>query len=71
MVCVLTGESEGRDNPPGGESAEEGLARLSPHRTHESNWFKALLCAVGLHRWYCPSLKFGSHTRDNSDIAMV
>jgi len=48
--------SAGSDNPPSRESAEEALARLSPHRTHESNWFKALLCAVGLHRWYCPNL---------------
>jgi len=34
--------------------AGDALARLSPHRTHESNWLKALLCALGLHRWYSP-----------------
>lgn len=30
----------------------ESLASLSPHRLHESNWFKNLLCSFGLHRWY-------------------
>jgi hypothetical protein len=30
----------------------ESLASLSPHRLHESNWFKNLLCRFGLHRWY-------------------
>jgi hypothetical protein len=30
----------------------ESLANLSPHRLHESNWFKNLLCNFGLHRWY-------------------
>ncbi len=39
--------SAGGDNPPSRKSAEEALARLSPHRAHESNWFKALLCAGG------------------------
>jgi hypothetical protein len=28
------------------------LANLSPHRLHESNWFKNLLCNFGVHRWY-------------------
>jgi hypothetical protein len=35
---------------------DDALSRLSPHRTHESNWLKALLCALGLHRWYSPTL---------------
>jgi hypothetical protein len=35
---------------------EEVLAKLSPHRTHESNWLKGLLCRFGLHRWYYPDL---------------
>jgi hypothetical protein len=30
----------------------EAFVKLSPHRTHESNWLKALLCRIGLHRWY-------------------
>jgi hypothetical protein len=30
----------------------ESLASLSPHRLHESNWFKNLLCSFGLHCWY-------------------
>jgi len=46
-----------RRNPPNPQSPEAALARLSPHRTHESNWFKFLLCAVGLHRWYAPNLE--------------
>ena len=54
---VYSGQmSTGRDKPPSRKSAQEALERLSPHRTHESSWFKALLCAVGLHRWYCPNL---------------
>jgi len=28
------------------------LARLWPNRTHESNWMKDAICALGLHRWY-------------------
>jgi hypothetical protein len=35
---------------------EEVLAKLSPHRTHESNWVKTALCTFGLHRWYHPKL---------------
>lgn len=35
---------------------EEALARLAPNRTHESNWFKSLLCSFGLHSWYYPNL---------------
>ena len=35
----------------------ESLAKLSPHRTHESNWLKELLCKVGLHRWYYVSME--------------
>lgn len=27
------------------------LAKLWPNRLHESNWFKNLLCYLGLHRW--------------------
>jgi hypothetical protein len=30
----------------------ELLAKLSPHRQHESSWLKNLLCSLGLHRWY-------------------
>ena len=30
----------------------ESWANLSPHRLHESNWFKNLGCYFGLHRWY-------------------
>jgi hypothetical protein len=44
------------DSPLTRISAEDALARLSPHRTHESNWFQAMLCAFGFHRWYCPNL---------------
>jgi hypothetical protein len=32
------------------------LARLWPNREHESNWLKALLCSVGIHRWHRVSL---------------
>jgi len=35
---------------------EQLLAKLSPHRTHESNWVKTLLCRFGMHRWYYPDL---------------
>lgn len=30
----------------------ESFASLSPHRLHESNWLKNLLCSLGLHRGY-------------------
>jgi len=29
-----------------------GLARRWPHRTHESNWLKDVICRLGFHRWY-------------------
>lgn len=29
----------------------QSLAKLWPHRTHESSWLKQTLCALGLHRW--------------------
>ena len=32
------------------------LRRLWPNREHESNWLKALLCAMGLHRWHTLTL---------------
>jgi len=48
--------SAGSDQSVSRKVAEEALARLSPHRTHESNWFKALLCALGFDRWYHPEL---------------
>ncbi len=32
------------------------LARLSPHRVHEANWFKSILCSFGFHPWYYPKL---------------
>jgi len=38
----------------------DAWAKLSPHRTHESNWLKNLLCSAGLHRWY--PLDLGSST---------
>lgn len=51
------------DRPLNRISAEDALARLSPHRTHESNWFKAMLCALGFHRWYCTNLTDLVHSR--------
>jgi hypothetical protein len=36
------------------------LRRLWPNREHESNWFKALLCTIGLHRWHTLTLKVES-----------
>jgi hypothetical protein len=27
------------------------LAKLWPHRAHESNAIKSLFCSIGLHRW--------------------
>ena len=31
--------------------AAKSLARLWPHRMHESSFLKNMLCHVGLHRW--------------------
>ena len=37
----------------GAKADDRAMAALRlPHRTHESNWFKSLLCNFGLHRWY-------------------
>jgi hypothetical protein len=41
---------------PAGSSAPSvdlaSLAKLWPNRTHESNWMKDAICALGFHRWY-------------------
>ena len=29
----------------------QSLGKLWPHREHESNCWKALMCGLGLHRW--------------------
>jgi len=41
-----------------GKPIAENVARLSPHRTHESSWLKSVLCGFGMHRWY--RTEFGS-----------
>jgi hypothetical protein len=33
------------------EIAARSLAKLWPHRLHESNYLKNLCCYLGLHRW--------------------
>ncbi len=33
------------------ENLAKRLAKLWPHRSHESNWLKSSLCAIHLHRW--------------------
>lgn len=50
-----------RDLPP------EVFAKLSPHRTHESNWFKSLLCKLGWHRWYQLSL---AHAIPENEVSL-
>jgi len=50
----MTERSEhGGDSP---DDVAKRLTRLSPHRAHESNWLKSVLCSLGLHRWYYPKL---------------
>jgi hypothetical protein len=58
----------------------KSLQRLWPNRTHESNWFKTALCAMGMHRWYrmettryrfcrwCPKVQVGA-TNSWTDLA--
>ncbi len=41
-TCMLPNDSE---------IAAKSLARLWPHRQHESNYFKSLFCYLGMHRW--------------------
>jgi hypothetical protein len=36
---------------PADAAAIASLARLWPHREHESNALKNLVCALGYHRW--------------------
>jgi hypothetical protein len=50
--CVWADCSEDRSNDLA------ALGRLWPHRQHESNWLKALLCAAGFHRWHTLTLTF-------------
>ncbi len=42
------------------------LARLWPNRTHESNWLKQALCALGLHRWHRLEVPTSESTVDAS-----
>ena len=37
--------------PNDSEIAAKSLARLWPHRLHESNYLKNLFCYLGMHRW--------------------
>ena len=37
--------------PNDSEIAAKSLAKLWPHRQHESNYFKSLFCYLGMHRW--------------------
>jgi hypothetical protein len=37
--------------------ALRALGRLWPNREHESNWLKALFCALGFHRWHTLSIE--------------
>jgi hypothetical protein len=39
--------------PPDGPDADLAIrvAKLWPHRRHESSWVKALFCVLGCHRW--------------------
>jgi len=39
------------------ESDLPPLARLWPNREHESNWLKALICALGFHRWHTLTIR--------------
>ncbi len=41
-ACMLPNDSE---------IAAKSLAKLWPHRQHESNYVKNLLCSLGMHRW--------------------
>ena len=36
---------------PANPALNASLAKLWPHREHESNALKNLLCSAGLHRW--------------------
>ena len=36
---------------PADSALVASLAKLWPHREHESNCFKNLFCCLGLHRW--------------------
>jgi hypothetical protein len=37
--------------PPSDQALAKSLARLWPHREHESSAIKNLFCRIGLHRW--------------------
>lgn len=50
-------------NLPDSELAAQ-VARLWPHRQHESNAFAGLLCRAGLHRWRRLELSTLVHDRD-------
>jgi hypothetical protein len=37
---------------PSPEEMKPRLMKLWPHRTHESNWLRAVICRLGWHAWY-------------------
>ncbi|HEX4311952.1 MAG TPA: hypothetical protein VHZ25_18120 [Acidobacteriaceae bacterium] len=39
------------DSTPSDAALATSLAKLWPHREHESNALKSMLCRAGLHRW--------------------
>ena len=43
--------SEANSHRPADPALIASLARLWPHREHESNAVKNLFCCAGLHRW--------------------
>ena len=55
MVCVLANERRWKQHADP-SICSRSIADIIPHRTHESNCFQALLCAVAQNRWYDPSL---------------
>lgn len=53
------------------EEVTKRLTRLSPHRVHESNWLKSLLCKLGFHRWFYPQLGHLDSRRSDRLLPLV
>jgi hypothetical protein len=46
------GKNQPQARLPSPDELKPLLRKLWPHRMHESNWLKDVVCRLGWHRWY-------------------
>ena len=51
VVAKISPRESATGTPSNDAELAASLAKLWPHRWHESNWLKNLFCHFGLHHW--------------------